>query len=224
LENVKEIWDTLRIAHEGNLMTKVTKMEVIKDEQGRFAMKKGEGPQEMYNRLKFQVNQVYNYGSTRCTGHEVARLMLRSFTVFYANLVSLVRKNPRYTKMSLEEVLGKFVSHQMMAKNAKYIDTIGNGSLLANKSQVIAFKATNNKEVLPIKVAQVEATDLNDEEMTLVIKRFKNTIKGAGTSPIRANQGMRSPASSAIRMVMLLLTAPIMRMTRTRKRMSRGRR
>jgi hypothetical protein len=71
LENTKEIWDTLRIAHEGNLMTKVTKMEVIKSELGRFVIKKVEGPQEMYNRLKFLVNQVHNYGSTRCTDHEV---------------------------------------------------------------------------------------------------------------------------------------------------------
>jgi hypothetical protein len=56
LENVKEIWDTLCIAHEGNLMTKVTKMEVIEGELGRFAMKRHEGPQEMYNRLKSLVN------------------------------------------------------------------------------------------------------------------------------------------------------------------------
>jgi hypothetical protein len=37
-------------------MTKVTKMEVIEGELGRFAMKRHEGPQEMYNRLKSLVN------------------------------------------------------------------------------------------------------------------------------------------------------------------------
>jgi hypothetical protein len=58
LENAKEIWDTLKIAHEGNIMTKVTKMELIESELGRFAMKRGEGPQEMYNRLKSLANQV----------------------------------------------------------------------------------------------------------------------------------------------------------------------
>jgi hypothetical protein len=50
LENAKEIWDTMRIANEGKLMTKITKIEVIKGELGRFAMKRGEGPQKMYNR------------------------------------------------------------------------------------------------------------------------------------------------------------------------------
>jgi hypothetical protein len=29
LENAKEIWDTLRTAHEGNTMTKTTKMELL---------------------------------------------------------------------------------------------------------------------------------------------------------------------------------------------------
>jgi hypothetical protein len=41
LENAKEIYDTLKTAHEGNTMTKITKMELIKGELGRFAMKRG---------------------------------------------------------------------------------------------------------------------------------------------------------------------------------------
>ena len=32
LENAKEIWDTLKVTHEGNLMTIVTKMELIEGE------------------------------------------------------------------------------------------------------------------------------------------------------------------------------------------------
>jgi hypothetical protein len=32
--------------------------------------------------------------------------------------------------------------------------------------------------MLPSKVAQVEAADLNEEEMVLVIKRSNNTLKG----------------------------------------------
>jgi hypothetical protein len=100
LQNAKEIWDTLRIEHEGNLMTKITKMEVIEGKLGRFAMKRGAGPQEMYNRRKTLVNQVRNYRSTRWTDHEVVRLMLRSFTIFDVILVSLVHENPMYTKMS----------------------------------------------------------------------------------------------------------------------------
>lgn len=85
----------------------------------------------MYNIPKSPVNQARNYRGIRWTDHDFARLMLRWFIIFDANLVSLVRENPRYTKMSPEEVMGKFISHQMMVKNAKYIDDVANGSLLA---------------------------------------------------------------------------------------------
>jgi hypothetical protein len=70
-----------KTAHEGNTMTKITKMELIKCDLGRFIMKRGEGPQEMYNRLKSLVNQVRKYGTTRWMDHEVVRLMLRLFTI-----------------------------------------------------------------------------------------------------------------------------------------------
>jgi hypothetical protein len=100
----------LKTAHEGNAMTIITKMELIEGELGRFAMKRGEEPQETYNRLKTLVNQKQNYRSTGWIDHDVVRLMLRTFTVLDPNLVNLICENPRYCKMMPEEVLGKFVS------------------------------------------------------------------------------------------------------------------
>jgi hypothetical protein len=82
LENAKEIRNTLKVAHEGNKMTRITEMEPIEGEHGRFAIKNGEGPQEIYNNLKSLVNQVHNYGNKKWMEHEVIRLILRSFTVF----------------------------------------------------------------------------------------------------------------------------------------------
>jgi hypothetical protein len=34
----KQIWDTLKISHEGNDATMITKMELVEGELGRFAM------------------------------------------------------------------------------------------------------------------------------------------------------------------------------------------
>jgi hypothetical protein len=44
--------------------------------------------------------------------------MLRSFTVIDPHHVKLIRENPRYTKMTPEEILGKFVSGRMKVKEA----------------------------------------------------------------------------------------------------------
>jgi hypothetical protein len=154
----------------------LTKMELVEGELGRFAMIRGEEPTQTYNRLKTLINKIRSYGSTRWTDHDVVRLMLRSFTVLDPHLVNNIRENPRYTKMSPEEILGKFVSGRMMIKEARYVDEALNGPI--HEPQAIALKATSSREVLPSKVAQVEAAGLNEEEMALIIKRFKTALKG----------------------------------------------
>src|SRR5688500_5937971 len=191
LDNAKQIWDTLKISHEGNDVTMLTKMELVEGELGRFAMIRGEEPTQTYNRLKTLVNKIRSYGSTRWTDHDVVRLMLRSFTVLDPHLVNNIRENPRYTKMSPEEVLGKFVSGRMMIKEARYVDDAMNGPI--NEPQPLALKASRSKEALPSKVAQIEAAELNDEEMALIIKRFKTTLKGRKGQPSKTKtKGKRS--------------------------------
>jgi hypothetical protein len=183
LDNVKQIWDTLKISHEGNDATMITKMELVEGELGRFAMIRGEEPTQTYNRLKTLVNKIRSYGSTRWTDHDVVRLMLRSFTVIDPHLVNLIRENPRYTKMTPEEILGKFVSGRMMVKEARYVDDALNGPLPIYEPQTVALKATSSREALPSKVAQVEAAGLNEDEMALIIKRFKTALKGRKEYP-----------------------------------------
>jgi hypothetical protein len=117
--------------------------------------------------------------------------MLRSFTVLDPHLVNNIRENPRYTKMSPEEILGKFVSGRMMIKEARYVDEALNGPI--HEPQAIALKATSSKEALPSKVAQVEAAWLNEEEMALIIKRFKTALKGRKEHPKKnKTKGKRS--------------------------------
>jgi hypothetical protein len=119
--------------------------------------------------------------------------MLRSFTVIDPHFVNLIRENPRYTKMTPEKILRKFVSGRMMVKEARYVDDALNGPLPIYEPQLVALKATSSKEALPSKVAQVEAARLNEDEMTLIIKRFKTTLKGRKGYPNKnKTRGKRS--------------------------------
>jgi hypothetical protein len=171
----------------------ITKMELVEGELGRFAMIRGEEPTQTYNRLKTLVNKIRSYGSTRWTDHYVVRLMLRSFTVIDPHLVNLIRENPRYTKMTLEEILGKFMSGRMMVKEARYVDDALNGPLPIYESQLVALKATSSRETLPSKEAQVEVVELNEDEMALIIKRFKTALKGRKEYPNKnKSRGKRS--------------------------------
>jgi hypothetical protein len=65
------------------------------------------------------------------------------------------------------------------------VDDALNGPLPIYELQPIALKATSSKEALPSKVAQVEAVGLNEDEMTLIIKRFKTALKGRKEYPNR---------------------------------------
>jgi hypothetical protein len=217
LDNAKQIWDTLKISHEGNDATMITKMELVEGELGRFAMIRGEEPTQTYNRLKTLVNKIRSYGSTRWTDHSVVRLMLKSFTV-----IDPIRENPRYTKMTPEEILGKFVSGCMMVKEARYVDDALNGPLPVYEPQPVALKATSSREALPSKVAQVEAIGLNEDEMALIIKRFKTALKGRKEYPNKNKARESAPASNVVRHVILLLNVPIMKMTRGRKTWEEG--
>jgi hypothetical protein len=161
----------------------ITKMELVEGELGRFAMIRGEELTQTYNRLKTLINKIRSYESTRWTDHDVVRLMLRSFTVIDPHLVNLIRENPRYTKMTPVEILGKLVSGRMMVKEARYVDDALNGPLPIYKLQPVALKATSSKEVLPSKVAQVEVAGLNEDEMALIIKRFNTALKGSKEYP-----------------------------------------
>jgi hypothetical protein len=95
--------------------------------------------------------------------------------------------------MTPEEILGKFVSGRMMVKEPRYVDDAANGPLPLYEPQPIALKATSSKETLPSKVAQVEAAGLNEDEMALIIKRFKTALKGRKEYPNkRKSKGKRS--------------------------------
>jgi hypothetical protein len=174
LKSAKEIWDVLKITHEGDKVTKITKLETIEGELGRFMLHQGEEPQAMYNRLKTLVNQVRNLGSTKWNGHEMVKVILRSLVFLNPTQVQLIRGDPRYKLMSLEEVIGKFVSFELMIKGSKKIIEQG----ATSTSEVGSFKAMEEKkeDSTPSRVP-IDASKLDNEEMALIIKSFCQILK-----------------------------------------------
>ena len=124
LKSANEVWDVLKTTHEGDELTKITKRETIEGELGRFRLRQGEEPQDMYNRLKTLVNQVRNLGSKKWDDHEVVKVILRSLIFLNPTQVQLIRGNPRYTLMTPEEVIGNFVSFEFMIKGSRKINEL----------------------------------------------------------------------------------------------------
>jgi hypothetical protein len=183
--SAKEIWDVLKTAHEGDEVTKITKRETIEGELGCFMLHQGEEPQAMYNRLKTLVNQVRNLGSTKWDDHEMVKVILRSLVFLNPTQVQLIRGDPRYKLMSPEEVIGKFVSLELMIKGSKKI--IEQGATSTSEVQPIAFKATEEKkEESTSSRLPIDASKLDNEKMASSSKAFaKSSSKGGvrTTSP-----------------------------------------
>jgi hypothetical protein len=178
LKNVKEIWDVLKTGHEGEEVTKITKRETVEGELGRFVLNQGEEPQAMYNRLKTMVNQVRNLRSTKWDDHEMVKVILRSLVFCNPTQVQLIRGDPRYKQMSPEEVIGKFVSFELMIKDSKHIVNLEQGDTSTPEVQPVAFEATEEKkkESTPSRLP-IDASKLDNEEMALIIKSFRQILK-----------------------------------------------
>jgi hypothetical protein len=80
--------------------------------------------------------------------------------------------------MSPEEVIGKFVSFELMIKGSKHIIDLEQGSTSTPKVQPVAFKATKEKkEESTSSRLHIDASKLDNEEMALIIKSFCQILK-----------------------------------------------
>jgi hypothetical protein len=76
----------------------------------------------------------------------MVKVILRSLVFQNPTQVQLTRENPRYKQMSSEEVIGKFVSFELMVKDSKHIVNLEKGATSTPKVQPVAFKATVERE------------------------------------------------------------------------------
>jgi hypothetical protein len=80
--------------------------------------------------------------------------------------------------MSPEEVIGKFVSFELTIKDSKHIVNLEQGGTSTPEVQPVAFKATEEKkeESAPSRLP-INASKLDNEEMALIIKSFRQILK-----------------------------------------------
>jgi hypothetical protein len=108
----------------------------------------------------------------------MVKVILRSLVFRNPTQVQLIRGDPRYKQMSPEEVIGKFVSFELMIKDSKHIVNLEQGATSTPEVQPVAFKATEEKkdESTPSRLP-IDASKLDNKEMALIIKSFRQILK-----------------------------------------------
>jgi hypothetical protein len=108
----------------------------------------------------------------------MVKVILRSLVFRNPTQVQLIHGDSRYKQMSPKEVIGKFVSFELMIKDSKHIVNLEQGVTSTPEVQPVAFKATEEKkEESTSSRLPIDASKLDNEEMALIIKSFRQILK-----------------------------------------------
>jgi hypothetical protein len=186
LDEAKEVWTTLQMAHEGSKLVRKGKIDMVEGQLNRFVKFDEETPQDMFNRLKKLVNKIKALGSKKWTDRMLTEHMMRAYTPMNYNVVVLIRQDPTYKRMSSDDVLGRIMNHEMYIEEANYIKNLSKG-ITTTRKQEIAFKANkkskNNQAVVERsseeegEEEEEDSSECDVEDMVLFMNKLKRYIK-----------------------------------------------
>ena len=138
--SAKEIWDTLKMSHEGNDEVKEGKMDLLQGELEAFVMKKDETVQQMHDRLTLLVTEIKTLGSKDWNDFKVTKKMLRAYAPKNSMLATYIRGKESYKKMKPINLLNELQFHEMNALDVAK-------SIAQEKVKTIALQAEPSKTV-----------------------------------------------------------------------------
>jgi hypothetical protein len=94
LDVAKDVWNTLRMAHEGSRPIRKAKVEMLEGQLNRFIMYDDETPHEMFNWLKKLVNKARALGSKKWTDRMLTKRLMMAYTPMNYNIVALICQDP----------------------------------------------------------------------------------------------------------------------------------
>jgi hypothetical protein len=133
LDLAKNVWFTLRMAHEGSKPMRIAKIENLEGQLSRFIMFDDEIPQDMFNRLNKMVNKLKALGSKKYSGHMLTKRLMRAYTPMNYNVVALIHQDASYKRMTSIDVLGMIINHVMYIEEANHIKNIYMGVTTTKK-------------------------------------------------------------------------------------------
>jgi hypothetical protein len=182
LDEAKDVWTTLRIAHEGSKPVRMTKIEMLEGQLCRFIMFDDKTPQDMFTRLKKMVKKVKALGSKKWIDRMLTERLMRAYTPMNYNVVVLICQDPIYKRITFDDVLRRIINHEMYIEEANHIKNLYKGVTTTKKQEISlkAHKNGKNKQVVVESSSEEEEEEEGDdsskcdaEEMALFMKKFK---------------------------------------------------
>jgi hypothetical protein len=95
-EDAHDIWNILKMSHEGDPKAKIHKIEALESELARYDWIKGESLQSLFDRLMVLVNKIRVLGSEDWSDSKVTRLFMRAYKEKDKSLARMLRDHDDY--------------------------------------------------------------------------------------------------------------------------------
>ena len=156
-KTAKDIWDALQIAHEGTNQVKQSRIELLMRKYELFEMGDKETVMEMYTRFTHITNELKSLGKSFTT-EELVRKILRFLPQSWEAKVMAIQEAKDMESISLDELIGNLQTYE----------------LRKNSQQKEEAKKDRG---LVLKVMDEDSSDLDDEEMAMITRKFKRFFK-----------------------------------------------
>jgi len=156
-ESAKDIWNALRIAHEGTNQVKQSRIELLMRKYELFEMGEKESIMEMFTRFTHITNELKSLGKMFMT-EDLVRKILRILPISWEPKVTAIQEAKRMDEILLDELIGNLQTYELR-KNAQAKEEIPKGKGIA------------------LKALEEEDSDLDDEDFAFMARKFKKFVK-----------------------------------------------
>ncbi|XP_072090534.1 uncharacterized protein [Arachis hypogaea] len=171
-KTAKEIWDKLRLTHEGTKQVRETRIDMLMKEYEMFSMKEEESIDQIFKRFSIIINNLDAMGRSY-SEETLVRKILRSLTKKWKVKSTAISERNDLIKITYDELRGKLLAYETTHMSQDKDDK--------KKSIALKSRMTTQGE---------ESNDsfFSDEEMVLFAKkmrrllRYKNKGKGSSSS------------------------------------------
>ena len=158
-KTAKEMWDKLKVTHEGTSQVKETKINLLVHEYELFSMKENESIKDMYTRFNDIVSTLEALGKIYTTGEKV-RKIIRSLPMSWDPKVTAITEAKDLDTLEFDNLLGSLMTHEIMMKRNDHKEP--------KKDKNVAFKVENEEK---------DSEDSDDDEFALLARKFRRFMK-----------------------------------------------
>ena len=169
-KTTKEIWDKLRVTHEGTTQVKKSMIALLSNQYEMFKMLENESITLWFDQYTTIVNQLNQLGKVTLENELVKRL-LRSLPKTWRLTVVTIRKAKDLNKISLNDIYSSLLTYEQEVNEIEEEKR----KEIVDKKKSLALKMSSHQE----ETSESSCCD-EEDEMAIMAKRYRKLVLQKG--------------------------------------------